>query len=301
MFTRAVNGAPLRAAVFGPMIKRQLAGNSIDFVAAIDHDKSSTTYRNGGIIVYLVDEGAQITRSTMKIRKLSLKLVKLGAMSFATAEDLADGGISGNDLLNKHADAMGDQWLEYALWGTGAGQPLGIFAAANPAVITTSKVAGQLADSLDLSNVLDMQDDLWTGADAGAIWLANRECRKGLRLLKQDIGTGGAPVPLFERGRAGGAADMLDGRDLWFTDHMPALGDLGDMGLADFGQYVWATKRGGGIETASSIHLRFDYEETAFRSTWRADGRPIWDRAETPRKGASGATVSPYVKLEARA
>jgi HK97 family phage major capsid protein len=281
------------------MEKYALAGNSVEFCAGIDHDASSTTYRYGGIIIYLVDEGGQITRSTAKVRKQTLKLHKLGAISFATSEEIADGGFTGQQLLNKHADAMGDCWLEYALFGTGAGQPLGMFHAANPARISTTKETAQVADTVVSENILAMEDDLWSESEAGALWLANRETRKQLRLLKVDIGTGGQLVPLFERGQ--GQQNMLDGFTLWFTDHMKALGDAGDIGICDPRQYAWATKRGAGIEQASSIHLRFDYDETAFRSTWRADGRPLWDQSYTPRNGASGKAESPFVILAERA
>lgn len=299
IYTRAMDGSALRAAVFGPMEKYALGGNSVEFVAGIDHDRSSTQYRYGGIIVYLVDEGGQITRSTAKVRKGSLKLHKLGAISFATSEELADGGFTGTGLMNKHADAMGDCWLEYALFGTGAGQPIGMFHASNPARISTTIENNQTADTITSINVLDMEDDLWSESEAGALWLANRETRKVLRLLKYDIGTAGQLLPLFERGQ--GQQNMLDGFTLWFTDHMKALGDAGDIGICDPRQYAWATKRGAGIEQASSIHLRFDYDETAFRSTWRADGRPLWDRALTPRNGASGKEESPFVILAERA
>ena len=47
-----------------------------------------------------------------------------------------------------------------------------------------------------------------------------------------------------------------------------------------------------------SMHLRFDYGETAFRFTFEADGQTWPNSPITPYKGA--ATLSPFVILEAR-
>ena len=65
----------------------------------------------------------------------------------------------------------------------------------------------------------------------------------------------------------------------------------------DLSQYLWIEK--GGTRLASSIHVRFDYDETAFKFTYRANGRPLW---QSPLKSAKGGTErSPYVALAARA
>ena len=78
---------------------------------------------------------------------------------------------------------------------------------------------------------------------------------------------------------------------------MQTLGTQGDIGLADFSQYLIGDK--GGIKVATSIHLRFDYDETAFRFVLRYDGQPWWLSALTPRRGTS--TLSPFVVLAVRA
>jgi hypothetical protein len=51
----------------------------------------------------------------------------------------------------------------------------------------------------------------------------------------------------------------------------------------------------GGIEAASSIHVQFVTDETAFRFVYRMDGQPIWDTPVTPFQGSD--TVSPFVAL----
>ena len=93
--------------------------------------------------------------------------------------------------------------------------------------------------------------------------------------------------------------NTIFGRPANSTDHAEALGDSGDILFADWSQYLLAMK--GTTATEMSIHLRFDYAETAFRSMFRVDGRPAWDTNMKPRKGAAARRVSPFVKLAARA
>ncbi len=275
-----------------------LAGNTIEITGMSDHDRNGTTYRYAGVIIYYVGEGGQITRSNLKFRKIKLSLNKLAALSFVTEEEMSDANVNfGQRLLEKHALGIREELIENVMFGTGAGQPLGAFSANSTAVITAAKETDQAADTVVLENVFEMEQQLWSPSDTRAIFLYNRELRKQLRLLKQDIGTGGSPVGLFERGR-GESADMLDGYPAYATEHCEKAGDLGDFCLGDFSQYILATK--GTTQTAMSQHLRFDYDETAFRSTFRVDGRPAWDQSFRPRKGASAKREAPFVKLIAR-
>ena len=52
---------------------------------------------------------------------------------------------------------------------------------------------------------------------------------------------------------------------------------------------------GGGLKVDSSMHIRFDYDETAFRFVMRYDGQPSWKSALTPKRGSN--TLSPFVVL----
>jgi HK97 family phage major capsid protein len=70
---------------------------------------------------------------------------------------------------------------------------------------------------------------------------------------------------------------------------------LGDLLLASPSQYALITK--GGVQAASSIHVRFVYDETAFRFVYRVDGQPVWASSVTANDGSS--TISPFVALAA--
>jgi HK97 family phage major capsid protein len=130
-------------------------------------------------------------------------------------------------------------------------------------------------------------------------WYFNGECWPQLATLYIEVGVAGYPVLMPAGGFTGSPTNTIFGRPALSTDHCPALGDAGDILFADWSQYLLAMK--GTTETAMSIHLRFDYAETAFRSIFRVDGRPAWDSNLKPRKGASTRRVSPFVKLAERA
>ena len=74
------------------------------------------------------------------------------------------------------------------------------------------------------------------------------------------------------------------------------LGDVGDIILASWSEYQMISK--GGVQTASSIHVRFVYDESVFRFVYRVDGQPEWNQPLTPHSG--GATQGPMVVLATR-
>ena len=64
----------------------------------------------------------------------------------------------------------------------------------------------------------------------------------------------------------------MKGKPVIEVEYCPTLGTVGDIVLADLSQYYLAQK--GGIAAASSIHVRFLYDEMTFRFTYRLDGQP---------------------------
>ena len=111
------------------------------------------------------------------------------------------------------------------------------------------------------------------------------------------VGVGGLPAYMPPGGLSASPYGTLKGRPVIPIEQCAALGTAGDIILADFSQYVTCTK--GGIQTASSIHLNFKYDETTFRWVYRADGQPTWNAPLTPYKD-TGETQSPFVVLAAR-
>jgi HK97 family phage major capsid protein len=88
------------------------------------------------------------------------------------------------------------------------------------------------------------------------------------------------------------------GRPVIPIEYAATLGTAGDIMLADLSQYVMIDK--GAIQSATSIHVKFLYDETAFRFVYRVDGQPAWNAPLTPFKGGAGSTQSPFVVLATR-
>jgi HK97 family phage major capsid protein len=87
------------------------------------------------------------------------------------------------------------------------------------------------------------------------------------------------------------------GRPIIPIEQAPTLGTVGDISFVDWTQYMMAEK--GGMQSASSIHVKFTTDETAFRFVKRVAGQPSWSSKLTPFKGSN--TQSPYVTLATRA
>jgi HK97 family phage major capsid protein len=64
----------------------------------------------------------------------------------------------------------------------------------------------------------------------------------------------------------------LKGRPIKFVEYCETLGTKGDIMLANLGWYATGTRSA--ASAAMSMHLRFDYAETAFRFMYELDGQP---------------------------
>lgn len=263
-------------------------------------DESHALHVYGGIIVYRPDEGGEITSSKMKLGKVNLELSKLACLVFATTELLEDSPTSIEPLLNKgFGAAIGFQIDEDLMNGNGANQALGILNA--PSLVTVAKETGQAADSIVTKNILKMWSRLRPAGQGSAIWQANIDAFVEIASLALPVGTGGSTAGLLQtstNGVTGKPLTTLLGRPIEFSEHNQTLGDKGDITLADWSQYLVGEKNGGQIRAASSIHLKFVSDQTAFRFIVRMDGKPWEKTALTPKH--STKTLSSFVTLAAR-
>ena len=83
------------------------------------------------------------------------------------------------------------------------------------------------------------------------------------------------------------------GKPLLWTEKAQTLGTAGDIALVDLSQYIIGEK--GGLQVATSIHFKFDYDQQSFRFVLRYDGQPTWSSALTPLRSSS--TLSPFIVL----
>ncbi|MCK9569320.1 phage major capsid protein [Candidatus Pacearchaeota archaeon] len=255
-------------------------------------DSTHTTSVSGGLAVYRRAETQAVTASRMTMEQVKLSAVPLMGLSYATEELLSDSAISFAALIEAgFRDEFGSKILNEKINGTGAGQYEGVIN--SPCTIAVSAETGQDADSIVYENVINMRSRCW--GYQNAIWLYNHDCLPQLMQLVMTIGTSG--VPMWQNSAREDRPDLLLGRPAYPTEYCSTLGDAGDLILGNWSQYLEGTYQP--LESAESMHVRFEYNERTFRFLMRNDGRCWWRTYLTPKKSA--VTLSPFVVIAARA
>lgn len=258
-------------------------------INAIDEDSRANGSRWGGVQTYWEGEADELTASKPKFRQMELSLKKLTGLCYATDELLQDAAALEAVIRQAFAEEFGFKIDDAILSGSGEGEPLGILNSG--AIVTVAKEASQ-TDIITVENLIKMWNRLWSRSRANAVWYINQELEPYLYTLK----IGDKPVYIPAGGLSEKPYGTLFGRPVVPIEQCSAAGEVGDIILADIGQYLLIDK--GGIKSASSIHVRFLYDENVFRFIYRVDGKPIWTKPLTPYKGS--ATVSPFVTLAKR-
>lgn len=268
---------------------------NIPYIAGLD--RSSGTL-HGGIQFKWLDEAGQKTETKPEFGKIQLRLKKCAGLAYATDEILEDSPVSLEAILTRmFSDALAWQMDNVFINGSGAGKPIGVLNA--PCLVSVAKETEQSADTILYENIINMYSRMWNKTDA--IWMANDDTFRQLAAMSLAVGTSGSPVWLPAGGVSGKPYDTLMGKPLVFTEHCQTLGDKGDILFADWTQYLVGQRAGAGagMKFASSIHLKFDYDQVAFRFVFRIDGQPWWPSALKGRYSA--VTLSPFVTLDERA
>jgi HK97 family phage major capsid protein len=258
-------------------------------IKAVDEDSRANGSRWGGVQAYWQGEADQISGSRPKFRTMELSLKKLTGLCYATDELLEDAAALETVIKEAFAEEFGFKLDDAMINGSGSGEPLGILKSS--ALITVPKESGQTA-KITVSNLTTMWNRLWARSRANAVWFINQELEPHL----YDLKVGDKPVYIPAGGLSEKPYATLFGRPILPIEQCSAAGELGDIVLADFGQYLLIDK--GGIKQASSIHVCFIYDESVFRFIYRVDGQPVWSKPLVPYKGT--ATVSPFVALAKR-
>jgi len=266
-------------------------------INVIDESTRAAGGRKGGVLGYWISEGEAPTGSRPKFARLELRARGLGCLGYATDELLRNVAALQTWFVTFFADELQFLAEDATINGTGAGQPQGLLAAS--CLITVAKEAGQAADTIVKENIDKIWARMYAPSRGNAIWLINQECEPQLNNMIMAIGAGGVPVYLPPGGLSVTPYASLYGRPVIPIEYCAALGDKGDVILADWSQYAWI--QDGGIEGASSIHVAFTTFEQAFRTKWHVDGQPMWRSALTPFKATAGNTLSPFVTLAERA
>ena len=274
-----------------------VTGESLTFPANAETSRA-TGSRYGGVRGYWISEATQITSSIPTVRRMKLEPQELAVLVYVT------------DKLLNNAPAM-EQYLRRAaseeimflvndsiINGNGVGQPSGIVLSSS--TINISAETGQGADTILLENINKMYSRCHARARKGAVWFINQDTETELEKLSAAVGTGGVPVYLPVGmgwpNVAEAPQQRLKGLPVRPLEYCATLGDRGDIILANLGYYALGVR--GGVSEAMSMHLRFDYAETAFRFMFAVDGQSWLQSAITPFKGSN--TLSPFLTLAAR-
>lgn len=265
----------------------RVSGNGLT-LKAVDETSRADGSRMGGVRGYWLAEAAQATSSQPKFRTIDLKLKKLAALVYATDELLEDESAMESWIVNNVPAELRFLAEDAIIDGNGIGKPVGIIQS-NCLVSATRTDANEV----DADDIGRMWAARYTGVD-DYVWFINQAVLPQLyRMTIADGGYTGVYMP--PGGLSAVPYGTLLGRPVIETEYNPYLGTLGDILLVSPSQYALITK--GGVQSASSIHIKFDYMETAFRFIMRMDGQPIWASAVTAYDAT--ASISPFVALAA--
>lgn len=278
-----------------------VTGESLSFPANAETSRTNGILY-GGVQANWLAEADQIPNTRPKFRRIKLEPQELAVLIYETDKLIRNSPIALEQFLSRAASAtinfnVGDSIVN----GDGSGKPLGLLNSTS--LVTVAKEGGQAADTVVFNNIVKMYARMHAVRRGNAVWLINQDIEPQLWNLTQEGTSTSTPVFLpAGAGTFGGAAGAplatLLGRPILPTEHCQTLGDVGDIILVDLSAYATGT-RGGGVRASTSIHLRFDFAETAFRFMFEVDGKPWLLSALTPANSAN--TLSTHVALAARA
>lgn len=258
-------------------------------INAIDDDSRTNGNRFGGVQTFWTDEAEKLAGSRPKFRQIDLSLKKLTGLCYATDELLQDSAALESVITQAFQEEFAFKIDDAILHGNGAGQPLGILK--SNAIVKQELETGQ-TEKITVENLVKMWSRLWSRSRQNAVWYINQQIEPLLYMLQ----VGDKPVYIPAGGLSDSPYATLFGRPVIPLEQCSELGEVGDIILADLSQYLLIDK--GGISAASSVHVRFLYDESVFRFVYRVDGQPIWNKPITPYKGSD--TISPFIALAKR-
>lgn len=240
----------------------QVSGNSL----TLPTDETSPW--TGGVVAKWSSEGARIEESKHKFGLASWKLNKLAAMVTVTEELLEDAVALESYIRQAAPESIMHLINSAIISGNGVGKPAGILNSGFK--ITVPAEAGQTADTIVARNIIKMYSRMLPASRARAVWYVNAQCEEQLLTMKDDEGNFIYLSPSSHLNQQ--PYGLLMGRPVVFMiGSMSALGDEGDIILADL-QYMYTITKAGGLKSAVSQHLYFDLDKQAFRFTMRIDG-----------------------------
>lgn len=265
-------------------------GNNMSF------PKDETTpWGANGIRAYWQGEAIAGTATKPVLGLNQLRLKKLMALVPVSDELLADSSALSTYLPKKIGASIQWKTNEAILFGAGGALPSG--ALNSGAAIVVAKDGSQATNTLSALNLANMIARLPEGSFPNAVWIINNDVLPALFTLTLGNYPIYLPNGVAPGGIQGSPYGTLLGRPIIVSQHAKSFSAAGDVNLVDLTYYQTITKAGG-VEMATSMHLYFDADATAFRAIFRMDGLSKLSAAITPANGSN--TLSPFVQLGAR-
>jgi len=259
----------------------------------IDETSRATGSRWGGVQVFRKAEAATVTAKQPKIGKGELRLEEIMGLAYATERLIRDAlalqSLLGSAFESEFAFTIDNEVIR----GDGVGKCLGFFP--HPAFVSVAKETSQAAATVVPANILKMYARMPSRLKAAAVWLIHPDVMTQLPLMA----IGQQPVWLPPGQLTQAPNGLLLGKPVVEIEQGEALGTQGDIFLVNLNEYVTITKAGEGLRADESMHVRFLFDEMAFRWVYRINGQPTWKTSLTPFKGTSN--LSPFVGLDTRA
>lgn len=275
------------AGVFSRDVSRMPVNPNSNYgwINGIDETSRATGSRWGGVRGYHKSEVETMTASQPKFRRINWELHETYVLQYATDDLLRDTNMLNAIIAQSAAEELDFLVNDDILNGIGGDRPVGVMASG--ALIGIARAAtGAIAHT----DIVNMWQRLSPRSKSRAKWYINSDVAPQLNQL-YFAGTTSVLSPYI--GYSVDGVMQIMGRPVVETEFNASLGTQGDILLADMGEYLFWEK--GGIEAASSIHVQFLTNQTAFRFIYRYDGQTALASAITPYKGTN--TQSPFVSL----
>jgi HK97 family phage major capsid protein len=271
-------------------------GESLSFNANAETSRANGS-RYGGVQGYWINEADQITKSKPKLRQMKLEPTEIAVLIYCTAKSLENAPALEQYLQRAATDELGFMIGDAVVNGLGGFQPKGLMGSGSK--VTVNKETGQPTGTLLKANINKMWARMHPRLRSTAIWLVNVDVEPTFddfnTPVKNVAGTenvGGFASVIYNADK-----NTLKGRPIRFVEYCQSLTTEGDIILVNLQTYATGV-RASGVKYASSIHVRFEYAETAFRFMTAVDGQSWMNAPLTPYKGSN--TLTNIVTLQTR-
>lgn len=272
-----------------------VSGNTMRF-PRVDVSSRKSNRRNGGIQGSWPEEGDTQPVSRPAFGATELRLHKLVVVVFLSEEMLDDNAYMLEQWVRRAVSSEINFMTGDAIFnGDGVGKPLGFLN--SPALVAVAAQGGQSAATIVPQNIESMYSRMRFGQGwEGYRFFINQDTYPQLNLMT--VGSGGSAAPVFLPAGNMSTAPFgsLKGIPIIPTEFNRTLGQVGDIALANLSRYLMISKAG--IQESVSTHVEFLRDQTAFKFTFRIDGRPLYDSPTEPANGTN--TQSDFLAIAAR-